>query len=171
MELAETEQQVAFREVELTCNVVQYVCETCGLETASIKQAGAMQRAIADAYRTKKGLMTGQAIKDRRKGLNMTQKALADAMSVGIASIKRWEGGIYRPLEWTSCCVRHSGLGKGKPLLQETARFLLKGQSLSLWNLTHYISTICSRMVTSCYTVQNLCGMRTWWHTESLVEA
>ncbi len=96
MALTKSGQQVTFRGIELTCKATQYVCEECGLQTASIKQAGAMQRAIADAYRTKKGLMSGQEIKNRRKGLNLTQKALADAMSVGIASIKRWEGGIIQ---------------------------------------------------------------------------
>ena len=96
MELTEYEQQVTFRGIDLTCKGTQYACKTCGLLTASIKQAGAMQRAIADHYRAKKGLMTGQEIKIKRKELDMTQKSLADAMSVGIASIKRWEGGIIQ---------------------------------------------------------------------------
>ncbi len=67
MALTKSGQQVTFRGIELTCKATQYVCEECGLQTASIKQAGAMQRAIADAYRTKKGLMSGQEIKNRRK--------------------------------------------------------------------------------------------------------
>lgn len=96
MKLAVTTQKVNFRELELTCPVEQYVCEECGLEVATGKQAGAMQRTIADAYRTQKGLLTSQEIKSKRNDLNMTQKELADDMSVGIASIKRWEGGIVQ---------------------------------------------------------------------------
>ncbi len=94
--LTESKQQVTFRGVELTCNMMQYVCEACGLEVATVEQAGVTQRKIADAYRTQKDLMTSQEIKARRKDLNMTQKELADAMSVGIASVKRWEGGIIQ---------------------------------------------------------------------------
>lgn len=96
MDLKETKQQVTFRGVELECTVVQRVCDTCGLEVATVKQAGNVQKAIADAYRAKKGLMTGKDIKAKRKELNMTQKDLADTMSVGIASIKRWEGGLVQ---------------------------------------------------------------------------
>jgi putative zinc finger/helix-turn-helix YgiT family protein len=96
MVLRETEQQVTFRGVELTVKAIQYVCETCSIEVATIKQAGAMQRKIADLYRAKKGLMTGQEIKGKRKDLKISQKNLADIMSVGIASIKRWEGGIIQ---------------------------------------------------------------------------
>lgn len=96
MELTETIQQVTFRGQELTCRVEQYVCGTCGLEVATKSQVGSMQKTIADAYRVKKGFMTGQKIKAKRTELNMTQKDLADVMSVGIASIKRWEGGIIQ---------------------------------------------------------------------------
>ncbi len=96
MKLAVTTKEVSFRGLELICPIEQYVCEECGLEVATSKQAGAMQRTIADIYRTEKGLLTGQEIKNRRKDLDMTQQNLADDMSVGIASIKRWEGGIIQ---------------------------------------------------------------------------
>jgi len=96
MELMETVQELSFRDVALSCNIMQYVCQVCGLEVATVEQASHGQRVIADAYRTKKGLLTSQEIKARRKDLNMTQKDLADSMSVGIASIKRWEGGIIQ---------------------------------------------------------------------------
>lgn len=96
MELIELEKIVSFRGVELTCNVVQYVCGKCGLEVATVEQAGATQRMLADAYRKNQGLMTSNEIKAKRKSLNMTQKDLADAMSVGIASVKRWEGGTIQ---------------------------------------------------------------------------
>jgi len=96
MQLATTSRKINFRELELTCPVEQYICQECGLELATTKQAGTMQRVLADAYREKKGLLTSREIKARRKDLTMTQKELADSMSVGIASIKRWEGGIIQ---------------------------------------------------------------------------
>ncbi len=96
MELTRIMQQMSFRGQKLNCNVEQFTCKTCGLEVATKSQASSMQKSIADAYRAIKGLMTGQEIKVHRTELNMTQKDLADAMSVGIASIKRWEGGIIQ---------------------------------------------------------------------------
>jgi len=96
MQLTTTSRKMNFRELELICFVEQYMCQECGLELATTKQAGAMQRVLADTYREKKGLLTSKEIKKKRKELKITQKELADSMRVGIASIKRWEGGIIQ---------------------------------------------------------------------------
>ena len=51
---------------------------------------------MSDAYRSKVGLLSGSEIKQFRKKFNLTQESLAKKMTVGVASIKRWEGGIIQ---------------------------------------------------------------------------
>ncbi len=72
------------------------MCPVCGLEAGAIEQASAVQKAIADAFRKKKNLLTGEDIRSFRKNRGLTQKGLADLMNVGIASIKRWETGLIQ---------------------------------------------------------------------------
>lgn len=52
-----------------------------------------MQLAVAESCKRMTGLLTSEDIKRMRKEKNMTQEQLAERMSVGIASIKRWETG------------------------------------------------------------------------------
>ena len=73
-----------------------FVCAQCGLEAGSVQSAGDVQRAIADAYRTKAGLLTGQEIRSLREDRGLTQRQLAEVMNIGIASIKRWETGMIQ---------------------------------------------------------------------------
>jgi DNA-binding transcriptional regulator YiaG len=61
-----------------------------------LETSGAVQRAIADAYRRKPGLLTGDEIKSLRKERGLSQQALADLVSVGVASVKRWETGLIQ---------------------------------------------------------------------------
>lgn len=96
MELRRLNRKTTFRGVDVAYQTEAFVCRECGLEVANVKQAGATQRAISDAYRKAKGLLTGEEIKEGRKRLGLSQKDLADIMSVGIASVKRWEAGIIQ---------------------------------------------------------------------------
>jgi putative zinc finger/helix-turn-helix YgiT family protein len=96
MALRRLDKNTHFRGVDVAYQAEAYVCRECGLEVANIDQAGKTQRAIADAYREAKGLLTSEEIKIGRKRLGLTQKDLADLLSVGIASIKRWETGIIQ---------------------------------------------------------------------------
>jgi len=73
-----------------------FVCPECGLEAGTVQNAGEAQKAIADAYRGKMGLLTGSEIKSLRQAKGMSQQELARAMDVGIASIKRWETGMIQ---------------------------------------------------------------------------
>jgi len=57
---------------------------------------GRCAKAMADAYRKNVGLMSGKEIIEGRKKQHLTQNALANRMKVGIASIKRWEGGTIQ---------------------------------------------------------------------------
>ena len=96
MILQESIERTIFRGEEITSRSTHFVCPACGFKAATMEQASAMQRQVADIYRQKKGLLTAREIREGRKNLNLTQKELAAAMSVGIASIKRWERGTIQ---------------------------------------------------------------------------
>ena len=85
--------EMTFKGVDLEIEADALVYPECGLEAGTLQTAGALQLAIADAYRAKKGLLTSDEIKNFRKSRNLTQKQLAEMMNLGIASIKRWETG------------------------------------------------------------------------------
>ena len=96
METKKINKSTNFRGVEINFQVEHSVCRVCGIEAGTIGQAAASQRAIADAYRKAADLLTGEEIRERRKELGLTQDDLAKRMNVGIASIKRWEGGLIQ---------------------------------------------------------------------------
>lgn len=92
MTVRKSEKKLNFRGLPLSVPVEQYVCHECGEEAGTVEQAAVIQKSIADAYRKSAGLLTGKEIVEGRRKLNLTQGDLAQKMSVGIASIKRWEG-------------------------------------------------------------------------------
>ncbi len=96
MVLKEIKKQMAFRGVKIIVPTEQYRCRVCGVEAATVNQAARIQRTIAEAYRKSVKLLTGDEIVEERKRLGLTQEALAKRMNVGIASIKRWEGGTIQ---------------------------------------------------------------------------
>ncbi|HVO68058.1 MAG TPA: type II TA system antitoxin MqsA family protein [Syntrophales bacterium] len=87
---------IKFRGVDISYPVDCYVCPTCALEAGTLKQTGETQKAIADAYRKKVGLLTSEELVEYRKKHKLTQEDLANRMNVGVASIKRWEGAIIQ---------------------------------------------------------------------------
>ncbi|MDA3894647.1 MAG: DUF4065 domain-containing protein [Desulfobacteraceae bacterium] len=93
MELKQHKKTTTFRDVELTVAVTAHVCPECGMTASDVKAAGQVQRQIADAYRAKMNLLTGDEIRFLRQSRNFTQASLAEKMGVGVASIKRWELG------------------------------------------------------------------------------
>jgi len=96
MMVKQAKKQITFRGVNLIVPIEQYVCTVCGMETGTVNQTADIQKAISDAYRKAVSLLTGQEIVVKRKKLKLTQEALAKRMNVGIASIKRWEGGTIQ---------------------------------------------------------------------------
>ncbi|MBW2580460.1 MAG: DUF4065 domain-containing protein [Deltaproteobacteria bacterium] len=96
MKLRKTEKAITFKGVDVSFEADAYVCPQCGLEAGTVQSAGAVQKAIADAYRTKMDLLTGEEIKALRKARGLTQQDLAELMNIGIASIKRWETGLIQ---------------------------------------------------------------------------
>jgi putative zinc finger/helix-turn-helix YgiT family protein len=87
---------ITFKGVDIAIETDAYVCPVCGLEAGTVATAGVTQQRIADAYRAKKQLLTGEEIKRLRKARHLTQQQMAEQMKVGIASIKRWETGTVQ---------------------------------------------------------------------------
>lgn len=96
MTLKQFVRETDFRGVELKYPTEAFICETCGLEAGTIEQGAAEQRALADAYKNAKGLLTGDEIKSLRQKAAITQQELANRIGVGVASIKRWEKGLIQ---------------------------------------------------------------------------
>jgi putative zinc finger/helix-turn-helix YgiT family protein len=96
MVLRKTKKRITFRGVKIIVPMEQYRCTVCGVEAGTVNQAARIQRTIADAYRKAVNLLTGDEIVEKRRRLGLTQEGLAKRMNVGIASIKRWEGGTLQ---------------------------------------------------------------------------
>lgn len=72
-------------------------CSNCGFKTIDNSQSGEFTRAVSDAYRQAHGYLTGSEIKERRHDwLNMSHRAFAEYLGVGVASTKRWENGYVQ---------------------------------------------------------------------------
>ena len=119
MALKELHKEKTFKGVDISYMSEAFVCPVCGLEAGTVQTAGGVQRAIADGYREKVGLLTSREIKSLREANGFTQQQLADAMNVGIASIKRWETGMIQSrsmdhalrmqLQVDTCTDNHTG--------------------------------------------------------------
>ena len=96
MLLETVHKSMRFRGVDITYPVSHYKCQICNVEAGTVEQTAAIQRAISDAYRKEIGLLTSEEIRNGRKNLKLSQAQLAKRMGVGIASIKRWEGGLIQ---------------------------------------------------------------------------
>jgi len=96
MVIEKLDKSVNFRGMDIAFQTEHNVCPVCGIEAGTTNQTAATQRAISDAYRQKVNLLTGKEIREGRKKLKLSQEALAKQMNVGIASIKRWEGGLIQ---------------------------------------------------------------------------
>ena len=96
MALRRFAKETTFKGEKINHQFETYVCDECEISIGTIEQTAAAQNAIADAYRKKIGLLTGEEIKQKRAENGWSQKELAKRAGVGIASIKRWENGIIQ---------------------------------------------------------------------------
>ena len=87
---------ITFKNIGISYIEENFICSTCKIEVSNKKQIANCQKAIADTYRLKVGLLSGEEIVKLRNKYKLTQKTLANKMTVGIASIKRWEGGVIQ---------------------------------------------------------------------------
>jgi len=92
----EVEKRTQFKGVDVIYTARLHQCAECGLELADIEEAAAMQEQLAVAYRQAVGLLGSEDIRHLRQKKGLSQQALADALDVGIASIKRWETGVIQ---------------------------------------------------------------------------
>ncbi len=96
MELKRLAKEVPFRGRMVKYRPEHFVCRSCGLVADDWKLAASNQKALSDAYRRMVGLLSSEEIVEGRRKLGWNQEQLAKAASVGIASIKRWEGGLVQ---------------------------------------------------------------------------
>jgi len=96
MKLIRVKKTANLRGVDIEFEMDAHVCPECGIEAATVEQAGSTQRAISEAYRKKINLLTGERIRTLRKQRGLTQQQLADLIEAGVASIKRWETGLIQ---------------------------------------------------------------------------
>ena len=85
-----------FRGRTYTVEVEGEACSNCDYFVMEGSDLPDVMRRLADEYRKEENLLTGLEIRSRRNKLNMTQEAFADHLKVGIASVKRWEGGLVQ---------------------------------------------------------------------------
>jgi putative zinc finger/helix-turn-helix YgiT family protein len=75
----------------LDVTVPAFICEKCQTPLMDSKQMNILRKGAADEYRKKHGLLTSSDIIAYRNDLGLSQKAFAEYLHVGEASIKRWE--------------------------------------------------------------------------------
>jgi putative zinc finger/helix-turn-helix YgiT family protein len=96
MQMATVTNEVAFRGTEVSYQIEGLVCQECGITRSTVEQTADSQIAIADAYRSKVGLLNGEEIKHYREQLGLSQKQLAEKAQCSKMSIVRWENGVVQ---------------------------------------------------------------------------
>jgi putative zinc finger/helix-turn-helix YgiT family protein len=71
-------------------------CVHCGFPIVGDADADRLVVATWNAYRSKHNLLFPDEIKERRKRVKMSQEEFAKFLGVGVASVKRWEGGLVQ---------------------------------------------------------------------------
>jgi putative zinc finger/helix-turn-helix YgiT family protein len=94
--LQKIKKETRFRGVFVQYEAATYICPICGLEAGTIESASAVQKAIADAYRKHKRLMTGNEIKTLRESKGWSYKYLAGLLKIQPLMITRWESGLIQ---------------------------------------------------------------------------
>ena len=101
------EKSVPFKGITVKVIEDAFVCPVCGLSAGTVQSAGKVQNALSEAYRQQVGLLSGEDLRRLRKGKGMTQADLAEAMGVGVASIKRWETGSIQTKSMDQALRQH----------------------------------------------------------------
>ena len=91
-----TTKEIDFRGERISYQLECLICPLCNLTRATVEQTTKAQNAIADAYRQKVGLLTGEEIRHRRVELGLSQQQLADKTRLSKMSIVRWENGVIQ---------------------------------------------------------------------------
>ena len=94
--LTQTGRTVQLRGEDLDLHSKVFIVNLAKPALAQLDRLHYTRALIADAYREKVGLLTGEEIRKKREELGISQKKLAEMAGIGIASIKRWENGIIQ---------------------------------------------------------------------------
>ena len=76
MHLKKFDRKTTIKGITVTYPSEMYVCPECGLESGTIEQASMVQKLIADAYRKKVRLLTGDEIRNSRKEKGYSSRRL-----------------------------------------------------------------------------------------------
>jgi putative zinc finger/helix-turn-helix YgiT family protein len=85
-----------FRGDSFTVKVPAMSCTQCGWQTMTDAQADKLSLTVADAYRKKHDLLASDEIRQARQRFGLSQQVFAQRLSVGVASLKRWETGFVQ---------------------------------------------------------------------------
>ena len=85
MELADREECVEMRGEQLTVTCRSYLCPCCGIESGCVEDADEAQMRIAEAYRKKMGLITGEALRLWREKMGLSYKDVAARLEISEA--------------------------------------------------------------------------------------
>jgi len=96
MRLQKGQKKIRFRGLLIQVQTEFYFCPICNVEAGTVEQTAVIQKAVSDGYKKSVGLLTAQEIVEGRKKQKLSQADLAKRMNVGIASVKRWEGGLIQ---------------------------------------------------------------------------
>ena len=97
MSLRKLDKCTNFRGIELTYQAEVFVCPVCNMEAGTVEQASGLQKTLSDAYRRKKGLLTGDEIRRYRKRDKLTRQELATLTGTNRSEIREWEEGLIQP--------------------------------------------------------------------------
>lgn len=97
----EMQERTTTKEIDVRGERVSYqleclICPVCNMTRSTVVQTANAQTAIADAYRKKVGLLTGEEIKQCREALALSQQQLAYKAQCAKMSIARWENGVIQ---------------------------------------------------------------------------
>jgi putative zinc finger/helix-turn-helix YgiT family protein len=97
----EMQEGTVTKEIDVRGERVSYllgclVCPVCNMTRSTVSQTANAQTAIADAYRKKVGLLTGEEIKQYREALALSQQQLAEKAQCAKMSVVRWENGVIQ---------------------------------------------------------------------------
>jgi len=96
MQMAIVTNEIEFRGENVAYQIESLVCRECGMKRATVEQTAEAHIAIADAYRSRVGLLTGEEMKHYRQQLGLSQQQLADLAQCSKMSINRWENGVIQ---------------------------------------------------------------------------
>ena len=96
---------VNMRGVEIQLQAEWPVCPNCGNRIANAAVLERNDQRLYEEYRKIAGIPSGDAIRDARRALSLSQRQLAELLGIGVASVQRYEKGAL-PTEAHAAMIR-----------------------------------------------------------------